>query len=195
MQTSRRLWWGGALILLGLLFLLDNSGYIDASDAVKEFWPVLLVIWGIVLLVRRNSPPVAPAAGPPSGTAPADADRLSASSVFGDTTMSVNSPAFKGGSLSSVFGDTSIDLSSCVLADGEQALRISSVFGDTSIRVPAHAAIAVSASTAFGSAAVMDQHRDGFALTLTYESPGYASAPKRLRVHVSQVFGDVRVGE
>ncbi len=59
----------GLLIALGVLFLLDNLG-IPVIHAVGKFWPVLLIVFGLLLLQRRfghgPNPPAPPAGGPPA---------------------------------------------------------------------------------------------------------------------------------
>ena len=197
MCGARNIWWGAGLIVIGLLFLLDNAGMIDAGRFLRLFWPAAIVVWGILLLVhaRRGYPerPAQPA--PDTGQMSGGADTLNSSSVFGDAKFSVSSPAFKGGFVSSVFGNTQIDLSRCSLDSGEQTLSISSVFGDTDVVLPRGAVHAVHANGMFGTVTVKGQHRDGFSSTVVYESPGYASADKKLRVGISQVFGDIHVRE
>ncbi|HNT00548.1 MAG: hypothetical protein KA522_02090 [Candidatus Saccharicenans sp.] len=37
--------WGVILIILGLLFLLDNLGF-DAWRFLFKLWPLILIIWG-----------------------------------------------------------------------------------------------------------------------------------------------------
>jgi len=58
--------WGGLLIAMGVLFLLDNLGAIRLRDAI-EFWPMILIGLGAYLVIsqimsRRNG-------GPPPGHA------------------------------------------------------------------------------------------------------------------------------
>ncbi|MGH9342912.1 MAG: LiaI-LiaF-like domain-containing protein [Terriglobia bacterium] len=63
------------LIALGLLFLLDNLGVPIFRDA-SRYWPVLLIVIGVILLQRRlNRPPRGPSnpggpAGPGTGQTP-----------------------------------------------------------------------------------------------------------------------------
>jgi len=49
--------WGGAIILLGLGFLLDNLGYFDFSRSIGQFWPLILIAIGLGQLSegRRTS--------------------------------------------------------------------------------------------------------------------------------------------
>jgi hypothetical protein len=44
-KKSGSLVWGIILIVVGVLFLLDQLD-IDVWDAVWRFWPVILIIWG-----------------------------------------------------------------------------------------------------------------------------------------------------
>ena len=44
--------WGGLLIGMGVLFLLDNLGAIRLRDAV-QFWPILLIGLGIYLIISQ----------------------------------------------------------------------------------------------------------------------------------------------
>ena len=45
------LWPGGILVLLGVLFLLHNLGWLDLSW--RFVWPGTLIVVGVLLLVRR----------------------------------------------------------------------------------------------------------------------------------------------
>ena len=48
--------WGGILILLGLLFFLDNVGAIHLSRVLRHSWPLLFVGTGIYLIFRHYVP-------------------------------------------------------------------------------------------------------------------------------------------
>lgn len=55
--------WGGLLVLMGVIFLLDNLGAISLRAAVR-FWPLLLIFLGLYLVAgyfkgggRHTSPP------------------------------------------------------------------------------------------------------------------------------------------
>jgi len=72
-------------------------------------------------------------------------------------------------------------------------LNVSGVFGDCTVRIPKGTAYAVSSHTVFGSVTTPDQRREGFSPTVVQESPGYGGGAKKLRINLSQVFGDIRV--
>jgi predicted membrane protein len=144
MHRAGNLWWGLVLIALGVLFLLDNMNVIEFGEAIRTYWPALLILWGVSVLLRRSSRSAASAGGSEEAAAPAaeahevfsdrderpDTEHINYSSVFGDVSLHLVSTHFQGGTVSTVFGDTTIDLSAVTLADGESTLKVSGVFGN-----------------------------------------------------------------
>ena len=43
--------WGVILIVLGLIFILDNAD-IDVWEYVGKLWPLILIFWGVLKLSR-----------------------------------------------------------------------------------------------------------------------------------------------
>ena len=201
MKRSGTLWFGAILIALGVLLLLDNMDVLNFGDVLHTYWPVLFVLWGVSILLRRpsrthtmSSTPIGQVDNASATVYPGtDSNRLSVSTVFGDYNVAVQSKSFAGGSVSTTFGDVDIDLLSAQLAEGEQVLRIDGVFGDTDIRVPHDMAVSVHVSSTFGDIRIKDQHKEGMASSLDYTSPGFESASRRLRITVSRTFGDVKI--
>jgi hypothetical protein len=52
---------GLALIGLGVVFLLDRAGTVDAGDVIGDWWPVIIVALGLVQLAERPPSLVGPA--------------------------------------------------------------------------------------------------------------------------------------
>jgi hypothetical protein len=48
-----RLLLGVTVVTLGVLFLLDSTGTLDAGQAIDDFWPLLLVVAGLLTLAER----------------------------------------------------------------------------------------------------------------------------------------------
>lgn len=195
-MTSGRIWFGLLLIVFGVLFLLDTTGVIGFRYVMRSFWPIILVVWGVWLLFRggRRTPP-----RPPVSQAFEDRNEthttgsIHSSNVFGDLTLTVDAVDFSGGTVSNVFGDIRMDLSKAVIAEGESVLRVDGVFGTTNMTVPADIEYAVYANTVFGGVARNSDRHEGFSPRLEYQTPGYAHAPRKLRIIASQVFGDILV--
>jgi lia operon protein LiaF len=200
MAGSRGKWFGFALILAGVVFLLDSTGTFDLGEIMKTFWPVLLVIWGIAMITRtglrrhRDPAPVVTAAVAGSVTGSGStAESLESSNVFGDVDIRVTSLSFRGGSATTVFGDITVDCRQGGLAEGEHSLTVSGIFGDSRVLVPPGTALDITAHTLAGDVTVLDQKRSGVSASLRFTTPGYDTAPKKLRINVSQVFGDIDV--
>jgi predicted membrane protein len=203
----RNVFWGFVLVMFGGLLLLDNLGYADFGEMLSQFWPLLLIVWGVSILIRRSNrisepqpqPQPANVGGAPSSASPADysfvmdGDVIHQSEVFGDTHITVTSSNFMGGSVSTVFGDCVIDLSKATFAQGEHTLRVHTVFGDSRITLPPGAAVAISANSTFGEMHMKDQQKGGFTSFMASRTPGYDSAPNRMQFSISKVFGDLIV--
>jgi hypothetical protein len=61
---------GLALVTVGVLFLLDQVGTIDAGDVIGDWWPVIIVAFGPVQLAERPRAPVGPLIVVGSGAIP-----------------------------------------------------------------------------------------------------------------------------
>jgi hypothetical protein len=53
--------WGIILIVIGLIFILDNFG-VDVWDSLARLWPLALIVWGAWKLYfglkeRKEEPP------------------------------------------------------------------------------------------------------------------------------------------
>ncbi|MGD0338906.1 MAG: cell wall-active antibiotics response protein LiaF [Bacteroidota bacterium] len=202
---------GIILITIGVLFLLDNLGYAQVGDLIHTYWPVILVIIGLSLLLRRSdmyegiSTSTSGVGDAGTGTGGSEAhtsshsfssnisDRISEENTFGEVNLILTSKNFQGGSISTVFGEVEIDANSIELAPGEQLLRVHTVFGDTRISLPKGIGLRVTAHTSFGSLRVMNDYKDGIFQEMEFKTDGYETAEKKLRLIVSQVFGALRV--
>ncbi len=55
-------WWGWALIVVGVVFTVDNYGWFEI-DWILDLWPVAIIAMGVYILKKPASAP--PASGPP----------------------------------------------------------------------------------------------------------------------------------
>jgi hypothetical protein len=50
-----QLFWGFLLLTIGVLFLLDrNDIYFYIPDGIISYWPLLIILWGIAILVKNT---------------------------------------------------------------------------------------------------------------------------------------------
>ena len=55
MKNSRGIVWGGLLVILGIFWLLRNMDLINVQwNAILPYWPALLILAGVVLLISRR---------------------------------------------------------------------------------------------------------------------------------------------
>lgn len=195
----RNVFWGVVLVTIGFLFLLDNLGIADFGSMVHDFWPLILIVWGISVLMRRREQEPREASvhvtvedTPPAGNEIRQ-DMIHQSTVAGNFYSSIISGDFMGGSVSVVFGDCDLDLSKTVFAEGEHVLRLHGVFGNTTLILPRDCAASIQTSTVLGNVSALGQRRDGFTPSLQVMTPDYINAGRRLKITANRVFGDIRV--
>ncbi|MCR4439267.1 MAG: cell wall-active antibiotics response protein LiaF [bacterium] len=187
---------GLILIALGVLLLLHTREQLDFWELLERYWPLVIILAGIYVLLHAFSPwgalPHVEAASEPPGTGLVG-DAFLHHAVWGDIKLVSEATAFRGGSVHTVFGDVELDLSRADIAPGEQKLEVSSTFGEVTLRVKPGTPVAVRATTVLGDVDVFGQKRSGLGPGITYQSPDYAQAEAKLAVWISQVAGDITV--
>ncbi len=51
-DTLSRTYWGIILVAIGGLFLARNLGYIDFVFTMRRYWPVILIIFGLFVVIK-----------------------------------------------------------------------------------------------------------------------------------------------
>ena len=179
MNRSSGFWWGIILIVLGALFLLENLDVISVDIAVRDYWPLLLVLWGIWMLTRGGPGQRRAQRDSRSAAEPPGSQRPPPSGTTGAAQAGASSGASRGarqgtssGTGTNVFGD----LRERTSAD---TATYATVFGDLDIDMETPAFQGGSLSTVFGDAR----------LDLSHSTP----AEGEHRVRISGVFGDTTV--
>ena len=134
--ADRKPAFGLLMIAIGGAFLL-NRYYDLPFNLFSFFWPVIIIIIGIVLILSNSrSGIVSRLKGRRVRTENADGDMIEDASVFGGAERIIHSPNFKGGEIVAIFGGSKIDLTQSTLAPGENKLEIVAIFGGTTLIVP-----------------------------------------------------------
>ena len=189
----RNLYWGVILIGIGILLLLDNLGVADFGDMIHDFWPVLLILWGLSVLLRRRAAGNAQRMGGYTQPQGARSQAPGPSSQVADASFeeSPGSPQSSGSAFESAdassqtMGAPSAPLGGPTHTMGGQfqteseLIHQSSVFGDISVKVSSRRFRGGSISTVFGST------------SLDLSSAGFAEGDHELRIH--GVFGESRL--
>ncbi len=92
-----------------------------------------------------------------------------------------------------LIGDVRIDLSQENIPPGETPYDVSALVGDITILVPQDIAVCVDADVSIGDVSVFGRQEDGLGRHIHYESPGYADATRKVRIHAHLMIGDITV--
>jgi predicted membrane protein len=163
--------WGGAIFMVGVIFLLQNFGMIG-HDIWRFLWPGVLIMVGLAMLARaidRQSYGGAGAAG-----AAADAkkmgenirnriisdlggkqsatslDHLNEWAVFSGVRRRIDSQDFQGGEAFAMFGGVEIDMRKAAMKRDEVVVEINAIFGGVELRAPENCTVIVRGMGIFG---------------------------------------------
>ncbi len=92
-----------------------------------------------------------------------------------------------------LIGDLRLDLSQVHLEDGETPFELNAMIGDITVLVPADLAVSVVAEVTVGDIRIFRQSADGIGRRLSYESPDYDSATRKVRIMAHLLIGDITV--
>ena len=128
--SDRRIFWGLIIIIIGVLLLLNNIDAFDLGDFIADFWPVLLILLGLRLILRTKHDEETSSHVVKDRDIVAESNEAYYSNVFGDFDVAIISKDFQSGKINNVFGDAEVDLTNLDITSGEKKLNISGVFGD-----------------------------------------------------------------
>jgi len=135
---------GYSLILIGGVFMLPRL-FDWQFDLYQFFWPVLLIILGIIVIRKRNSCPQNMCNRSEKST-----DYINELNIFGGGERIINTKNFKGGNITCMFGGGEVDLSYAELAEGTNTIELFAMFGGSVIIVPPDWDVKVNVSAVLG---------------------------------------------
>lgn len=146
---------GYILVGLGAFFLLPRIFPFFFHFAFRDFWPILLIILGLLILLRRRNPAPQPSSAGYSGIpgenfATEIADYIDEACIFSSCRRIINSQNFSGGKITSIFGGTHLDFTNAKLNQTEAVIDMLCLFGGVDIRVPADWRVLVNVTSIFG---------------------------------------------
>lgn len=140
---------GVILMLIGGVLLLPRLGVIGFSQ-LHMFWPVILIVIGISLLLRQRRKDEPYGKGCVKDASISDGFVRSNILFSGAKTVMLD-PVFRGGDLRNVFGGIEIDLRRTRLEARETFIDIDCSFGGITLYVPDSWNVQLQVSTMFGS--------------------------------------------
>jgi len=188
--------WGIALIVLGLILITQPLRFSDLFHFLFNYWPVLLIIWGLWLVLHRREAP------PPDETSrsigsefksPESSGEIHEHVTFGDLRLNLENRRQLSGEASAVLGSIKLYASSVEMTGGEHLLRLNVTVGDIRVDLPSDLPVKVTAQVSLGDLRVFEKRESGFGRDMVYQTPDYASAAAKLHLVCSVGVGDIKV--
>ena len=168
---------GGVLIAVGGLFLADNLNVIRLSW--DDFWPLVLIGVGVLMLVNRLTGPRLWMRPTPTGF---QDGVFNANAIFSGFKRKVTESDFRGANLTAIFGGGELNLRNAAMAGDSAVIHVSAIFGGVEIKVPQNWIVVSQGTGIFG----------GFADETT-QPPANMPGVKKLYIKGEAVFGGVNV--
>ena len=134
---------GWILLLIGLVFLAPDVIHIPFGVR-KLFWPSILIIIGLVIIIRST------------GINKRDTEKLNSAdyiddiAILGGGDKVITSENFKGGKVTALFGGSKIDLTRAKLAPGQNVIEVFCMFGGSTLIFPENWNVKVDVISIFG---------------------------------------------
>jgi predicted membrane protein len=163
--------WGGSVVVIGIIFLLNNLGMIRGGIG-RLIWPGILIMVGFAMLARALDRQGYPGYDPAAQAE--DAKRLGEKirdrivtdwnqkgsrstlnylnewAIFGGARRRIDSQDFQGGEAFAMFGGVEIDLRKAGTTREEVRVEINAIFGGVEMRVPENWNVTVQGAGIFG---------------------------------------------
>jgi predicted membrane protein len=124
---------GGSLVFAGILMTLNHLGVI--SFGMHDFWPVFLIIGGLIVIFKDRMPNNNDVPGI-DGTSSAGGDStIDVVAVMSGNQGKNSSLDFRGGEITAIMGGVELDLRGASIQT-EAVLTVFSVWGGIVLRVP-----------------------------------------------------------
>lgn len=195
-RSKSSLYIGAVFIILGILFLLNNASIISFDFLFDNFWPLLLIVVGGIIIYnsyRKKDKTSGEHATFADRSEEFNDDFVNNSITFGEYSVTLNSQKFKGGRLTTTFGEMNVDLARIKLDEGHNVLNLSVTFGETNVSLPKDLPVRVTASVVAGDIKIANQKWDGLNRRAVWQSESYDSANAKLDISCQIVFGEIKV--
>ena len=176
---------GIALILIGILALLDSLEFISFWSALGKLWPLILIGLGIWLLLKRSYFTWDEKISIKEGK--------KYSKAFGDLKINASGMDPHGMDVEMGFGDLEVNLTRANFSDRENVIHLALGFGDIKVWIPSEVKVKASASCGVGDIDVLGKTTDGLGRNVEHQDEGYDSAQKRLKFFAKIGFGDIKI--
>lgn len=121
------------LLIIGVLFLLTQL-HILSWGQIWRFWPVVLIVIGIGMLLKRT--PSKKSSGTAGFSDIDSGNTFEINSIFSNSERQITSQQLRGGEINAVFGSLRVDLRQAKIAPEGCTLTTDAVFGTIDLFLP-----------------------------------------------------------
>ncbi|WP_047982492.1 cell wall-active antibiotics response protein LiaF [Ornithinibacillus contaminans] len=183
--------WGSFFFIFGSLLLLDRFDIITFSfNDVFKLWPLLIVYVGFMFIGKSGRPKVYIETG--DGDTEKDGHNSSFFSVGSHEYNKLNWKV-QPTTMKSLAGDFYYDFSKAYIPEKEIPFYISTLAGDVHILIPENLEFQINASVKAGEIDIVGQSVDGINRSLSFITPNYDSATRKLDITLKVKAGSIRV--
>jgi hypothetical protein len=174
-MTDRRDWvTGGALLVLGVLFLISNLFQINLWRYV---WPLALIGLGVALILRPGSVPF-----------------LGPGRFYFFSGVRRSGPGSAASEDFWIFvGDVDLDLRGADWSQPEIVYRVSGFVGDVNLWLPEDAGVSLASQALVSDVDFLGRSTDYFLRPARLTSDGFQEASRKVRVEASFFVSDINV--
>ena len=174
MRNKGQMYFGVALVVMGLLFLVGTLFQINVWAIC---WPAGLILLGVWILLRPRM--VSP--GTSAGVWPLGGIRRDGAWQVADEEIWL------------FVGDVELDLTRAEIPIGETKLRIYGFVSDVDVLMPSSAVIALTTNAFVSDTKFLGEKRDSFLAPVQRSSDNYTSAERKVRLETFFFVADVSV--
>lgn len=139
---------GVILVGIGGFWFLSRFSDFPVRHYLSEYWPILIIIFGIYIILKRDGRKSLPKENADSNNY--DLDYIDDVAILGGGRKNINSQNFKGGKITTILGGSDIDLHESNLAEGNNSLEIIAILGGIDIIVPRDWKVILNVTSIFG---------------------------------------------
>ncbi|UCZ51966.1 cell wall-active antibiotics response protein LiaF [Bacillus shivajii] len=206
-----KLVWGSIVLVVGVVLLGNNTGWIDFGfrELFHVLWPLLIIYIGVKVLLDRNGDVVINVGGDQARKNNKSENKTAFSNhkkretqwnerkkyqqFLGDLSLGRQPWELDGADISMGIGSVDIDLTKAVLKEGENIIDVSGWIGSVEILVPRDMAVKAFVDVRIGEVTLFDDTYSGTSRNATYTSPNFYDAEKQVILYVHLNIGDVEV--
>ncbi|SEB09607.1 lia operon protein LiaF [Thalassobacillus cyri] len=202
-----KLWWdritgnggswmaGSFLFIYGVLVLLGKVNVIPFTFGdVLQLWPLLFIYIGFGIFLGGSKPKFRVEVDTNGGDGKAAKKKHKKQHmVIGDHQYTADNWKVEPMELRNVVGDYHFDFTKAFIPEEDTPISVKGWAGDIKMLMPEHLEFRIEAFVKAGNISILGKKTDGINRTVSYETPGYQEATRRLTVAIELKAGDIRV--